>query len=124
MVSFAELWEQLDKQKAKHSPLMGTGEEEAALSVIKVGEDLHDEGEASFWDEFITVCNNTDGLSQLLGVSREKIRSWPAKIQEMKEKLDKHRVESPMEKEKPKMIPTGDNGAFTTNVDPNLGDMQ
>jgi len=124
MVSFAELFEHMEKQKSNRSPLMGSGEEERALTVVRVGKDLHNEGETSFWDELITLCNNAEGLSELLGVSREKIRSWPAKIEEMLEKLERHNYESPRGKIKTEVIPTGDNGAFTTNVDPNMGSLR
>lgn len=124
VVSFAQLWEQIEKDKMRRSPLMGSGEEERALTVVRVGKDMHEEGETPFWDEFISLCSNPDGLSELFGVSKEKIRSWPAKIREMLTKLDHHTAESPSEKPKTEVIPTGDNGAFTTNVDPNMGAMR
>ncbi len=58
-----------------------------------------------FWDNFILVCNNTDGLSQLLGVSAEKIASWPIKIQEYLKKSKDH--ENPEDKEKTQVMNTG-----------------
>lgn len=124
VVSFAQLWEQIDKNKARRSPLMGSGEEERALTVVRAGKDMHEEGEVPFWDEFISLCSNTNGLSELLGVSPEKIRSWPNRIREMTDKLSKQTAENPNEKPDTEMIPTGDNGAFTTNSDPNMGSMK
>lgn len=119
MVSFRQLSEYIEK--AKFSPLMGGAEDSAAINVIKSGKDLRKEDEPQFWDDFITLCSNADGLADLLDVSPEKIRSWPAKIKEMLEKLEKHTAESPKEKEDKEVIPTGDNGAITTNVDPYMG---
>lgn len=123
-VSFAQLWEQIDSEKFGSSPLMGSGEEARAISAVRAGKTLHEEGEASFWDEFISLCSNADGLAELLGVSREKVTSWPSRIKDYLQKLDKYNVENPSEKKKVEMIPTGENGAFTTNSDPtSIGDV-
>ncbi len=125
MVSFAELWEQIENNKARRSPLMSSGEDERALAAVRIGKEMHDKDETSFWDEFISVCGSTESLAELLGVSREKILSWPARIQEMLDKLEKHTAESPAEKYNQEVLPTGDNGAFTTNQDPkSIGDLQ
>lgn len=125
-ISFATLWEQMDKDKAQRSPLDMSGEDGRALIAVRAGKEMHAEGEASFWDEFISLCSNADGLSELLGVSAEKIRSWPAKVHEALEKLERHHAVDPAQKEKSELMPTGDNGAFTTNTDPvgaNIGDV-
>lgn len=125
MVTFAQLWEQIENNKARQSPLMTSGEEERALSVVRLGKEMHDEDETSFWDEFISLCGSADSLSALLDVSREKVLSWPSQIKEMLDKLEKHTAESPTEKEDKQLMPTGDNGAFITNQDPNdMGDMR
>lgn len=124
-VSFATLWEHIDKEKARKSPLMNSGEDDRALIVVRVGKDMHEKGKTSFWDEFNSLCNNSEGMSQLLGVSAEKIRSWPAKIEEALSKLEKQTAMNPSEKDKTALVPTGDNGAFVTNQDPtNIGDMK
>lgn len=126
MVSFAQLWEIIDKEKAHGSPLMTSGEDQRQFNVVRTGKDMHKEGETPFWDEFISLCADADGLSQLLGISREKITSWPARIQETLEKLEKENAVDSSQKEKQEMTPTGDNGAFTTNTDPsisNIGDI-
>lgn len=123
MVSFAQLWEQIEMNKNRPSPLMTSGEEERSLSVVRMGKDMHEDDEVSFWDEFISLCGNSEGLSQLLGVSREKILSWPARIQEMLDKLEKHTAEDPSQKNNKEVIPTGETGAITVNGDPNLNDL-
>lgn len=123
MVSFAQLLEELDRNKA-NSPLMDSGEEDRAITIIKVGMDLHEDDKVSFWDEFISLCSNTSGLSELFGVSQEKVRSWPGRLRELIQKVEKRTAENPNEKPDTEVIPTGDNGAFTTNSDPKIGDMQ
>lgn len=121
MVSFCKLLEAMEKNK--QSPLMDSGEEGEILSVIRAGKDLRQEGDTPFWDDFIMVCNNTRGLADLLDVSPEKIRSWPSKIQEALTKLQTHDVQSPNTETDTEVIPTGQNGAVTTNQDPYLGEM-
>src|SRR5574343_302227 len=115
-LSFAELLEYMDNPR--RSPLMDSGEEEGAITVVRTGKDLREEGESSFWDEFISLCSNVNGMSQLFNVSETKIRSWPGRIREILDKLDKHTRDNPKEKPKKEMIPTGDNGAFISNTDP------
>lgn len=122
MVSFGELWESMDKSGT--SPLMGSGEDGQTLSVVRSGKDLRKEDESSFWDDFISLCGNVQGMSDLLNVSPEKIRAWPNKIQDALDKLESHDAESPNVKTDTEVVPTGDNGAFTGNVDPQLGGMQ
>lgn len=122
MITFARLWEQIEKEKGR-SPLMDGEEDGPTMAVLKAGRDLHKEKQTPFWDEFISLCNNSEGLSNLLGISREKIQSWPSRIKNGLSKLESHTSESPYEKENKKIIPTGTSGAFTVNQDPNLGEM-
>lgn len=117
-VSFAQLWEQIEN-KRMNSPLMNSGEEDLSLTAVRLGKEMHEKDETSFWDEFISLCGSTESLSKLFGVSREKILSWPSKIKEMLDKLEYQTAEDPTKKEDEKVIPTGDNGAFTSNQDPN-----
>lgn len=124
MVSFAELWEQIENNKARRSPLMTSGEDDRALAAVRLGKEMHDKDETQFWDEFISICGSSESLAQLLGVTREKVLSWPGRIQDMLDKLDKHTTESPTEKTDQEVLPTGDNGAFISNQDPsNMGTM-
>ena len=118
-LSFSSLWEQMEEK----TPLMTSGLDSQVLTVIRAGEDLHGEDENSFWDEFISLCSNRQGLADLLDISPEKIGNWPARIKDYQEKLKKHKIESPHEEEDKNLMPTGDNGAVTTNQDPYLGEM-
>lgn len=126
-ISFAQLWEQIEKDKTRHSPLMSSGEDDRVMVVVRTGKELHKENQTPFWDEFVSLCNNSDGLAQLLGVGKEMVATWPSKIQEALEKLEKHAQMSPSEDEKDELMPTGDNGAVSFgNSDPtqNIGDVQ
>lgn len=115
MISFSNMWEHLS------SPLMDSGEDEKAISVIKAGLDLHPERAKTFWQEFIILCQNTEGMAELLGVSKDKARGFSSRIRYFLEQLEKRKHESPGFKEKKQLIPTGDNGAFTpTTTYPNF----
>lgn len=105
-ISFATLWETIDRQNS--SPLPSSGEEGRAAAVVRAGEALHGEGETSFWDEFVSLCRNSEGMASLLGVSGEQVRRWPAKIREISDRLSYSRTEK---EKKDEMLPTGSNGA-------------
>lgn len=118
------LWEQIDKEKSINSPLMNSGEDSKAIIVVRAGNELHEKGKRTFWDEFMSLCNNADGLSQLLDVPVDKIKNWPEKIKDNLDKLERQTSVSPNEKIKTELMPTGENGAFMTNQDPkNIGNL-
>ena len=109
------------------SPLMGSGNEDRAISVVRAGKDLRGEDESPFWEDFISLCSNA-GLADLLDVNSEKLARWPAKIREHLDKLESDGQESGNNDEETEMVPTGETGAFTvpnpaSNTDPNLGAM-
>lgn len=117
-LSFSSLWEQMEK-----NPLMTSGLDSQALTAVRSGENLHDDGESSFWDEFISLCSNREGMAELLDVSPDKVSNWPARIKEYLEEMKKKTIENPNEPEETEMIPTGDNGAVVTNQDPYIGEI-
>jgi len=72
----------------------------------------------------MSLCSNAEGMAQLFNVSPEKVRSWPGRIREILDQVERQEKDNPGEKKKAEMLPTGDNGAFTTNVDPtNISDL-
>ena len=76
--------------------------DDAATSAIFTGKNVAED----FWDNFILVCNNKDGVAALLGVPPDKVANWPQQVQEH---LDKTKDEdNPEAKEKTSMINTGD----------------
>ena len=66
------------------------------LEIIKSG---------NFWDNFILVCNNKEGLANLLKVSPDKVASWPLLIKQNLEKAKKEK--NPESKETTHIIDTG-----------------
>lgn len=121
MISFAQLLEQLEKNQ---TPLMTSGEDGPILAVVKAGKEMRGDGEASFWDEFISLCSNSEGLADLFGVSKEKINSWPTRISEYLDKIEQSTGGTVGDREEKEIMPTGETGAFTTNQDPKLGAIQ
>ena len=75
---------------------------DVATTAIVTGQNIDE----NFWDNFILVCNNKDGLASLLNVSPDKIVTWPSRIQQhLKEagNLEPDKVNK-------KIIPTGEIG--------------
>lgn len=102
---------------------MTSGLDSQALTAVRAGETMHHEDETSFWDEFVTLCSNRQGLAELLDVSPDKVSNWPSRIKEYRDKLKKQNAEGPSSSEEQEVVPTGDNGAVITNQDPYLGEM-
>jgi hypothetical protein len=59
-----------------------------ALNVIRTGNNLRSADCGNFWDDFATICNNPEGLSELLGVPKEKITSWSEKISQLRKEVE------------------------------------
>lgn len=68
--------------------LLTSGEEGIGLRAIRNGMNLRKEDCGSFWDDFVTVCGDADGMADLLEVPREKIASWPSKVKEALEQVE------------------------------------
>ncbi|NIQ15604.1 MAG: hypothetical protein GTO02_14765 [Candidatus Dadabacteria bacterium] len=92
--SFLEAWEKACRIKEAH--------DDAAVSAIFTGINVAED----FWDNFILVCNNNEGLAALLNVDSEKIASWPAIVQEHLEKAKSEK--NPESKEKTHILDTGE----------------
>lgn len=92
-MTFLEAWENLRSIRENT--------EDAAVGAIFTGVNVSED----FWDNFILVCNNKEGLAALLNVSPEKIASWPSAVQQHLEKSKAHK--NPESKEKTQMIDTG-----------------
>ena len=93
---FLEVWDKVCQFKEDHENL--------AVNAIFTGINVADD----FWDNFIVVCNNKEGMAALLGVNPEKIASWPMKIQENLEKSKGQKNPEAKDKDKTKIIDTGE----------------
>jgi hypothetical protein len=81
-------------------PLLTSGEDSKAIDVIRIGDNL----DANFWQNFIKILNNTEGLAELLNVKTEQVAEWAGRI---KDHLDKAK-ESENSDEKNTLVSTGD----------------
>lgn len=97
MVSFQRLWENIEAAKKDKSP-----HDDKAMSAIRTGIGIREE----FWDDFLSVINNSEGLSALLDVPTVKIGAWHAKV---KHALDRVRQAdaTPDAKDSGKLLKTG-----------------
>ena len=86
MLSFKEFQEESDDEKA--------------LRVVQKGMNL---GDGKFWDDFLNLCGNAEGMSNLLGVAKEKITGLSERIGALKSKVKGAEVE----KKKDRLISTG-----------------
>jgi len=93
-MTFLEAWEKVRSIKEETN--------DAAIGAIFTGINVAED----FWNNFILVCNNKEGMATLLNVSPEKIASWPQIIQEYLEKSKSER--NPESKEKTHIIDTGE----------------
>lgn len=92
-MTFLETWERLRSIKEQNN--------DAAIGAIFTGLNVAND----FWDNFILVCNNKEGLAALLNISSDKVASWPLLI---KQNLEKSKQEkNPESKETTHIMDTG-----------------
>ena len=109
-ISFRQLLERLEPQHR-----VDTGEDRRAISAIRSGNDLRSDDDTSFWDDFLNLCVNADGLSDLLGVEIQSVRQWPKRVREARAKAESEDASAPGIRDDHEMLPTGDNGAVVIN---------
>ena len=115
MLTFCMLAEAMERDMSRSIPLMDTGDETKGMAVIRSGKSLRNEENGSFWEDLISLCSDAEGLADLLGVRREDVTTWPSKIREAMDKVQKHDMQGEDKpEESDEMIPTGQNGAITT----------
>lgn len=95
MSSFQRLWENMRSFKEESN-------DDLALSAIRTGIGIRE----NFWDDFLKLTNNSEGLSALLNVPITDIVTWHDKIKEAVHKVGKDDAESDVDKHK-KLIKTG-----------------
>lgn len=92
MLTFREFKESLGKDDRKK-----------ALEVVRKGINLNSDGD--FWDMFLSLCGDPEGMSALLGTSRETITGLGGRVRDLiKEIRDKDSSET----KRKKVIKTGD----------------
>lgn len=91
MITFREFRDLDDKEDGK------------AMEVVRKGMNLTKDGD--FWDMFLSLCGDPEGMAALLGTSREKITGMDGKVRGMMKKI-MDRDSSAADRKK--MIKTGD----------------
>jgi hypothetical protein len=104
MLTFLKLWENMQSQE--DSPLNASGESSLSMQAIRSGLELRGESNRTFWDDFLQLCNNGDGLSELLNVKPEQISLWSSRIRAMIEQVN--REDDNQNASKKNVLPTGD----------------
>lgn len=115
-ISFSDLWEAMEQDKlqtsspdgpdAPPSPdhaLKDSGEETPGMRTIRTGLNIGED----FWDNFKSICNDADGLSDLLNIPHHKIASWAGKIDELVQKVQQADGDKEGNDKKSQLVPTG-----------------
>ena len=108
MATFWQIWDSMQESIQKQ-PQVEDPEDSKALRVVRTGMGLGEPGSGSnFWDDFVSICGDAEGLSDLLGVSSDEIAQWPSKIEEAKKKVDSSDDEEGKTSNKREILSTGD----------------
>jgi hypothetical protein len=83
------------KEAAEHTS-------DRAMDAIRSGMNIRPE----FWDDFMQLCGNAEGLSELLEMPRHKISAWTPKVIAALERV-KQADDGEAAHNKAKTIPTG-----------------
>lgn len=97
MSSFQRLWENIQAAKDVEPP-----HDDKAVEAIRTGIGI----DAEFWDHFLSLLNNSEGLSKLLDIPVEKISSWRGKVQKCLSHVQDLDSE-PEQKKNGKLLKTG-----------------
>ena len=79
MVSFAQLWDTMQRLKED------TFQDDKSMEAIRTGNNIRDD----FWDDFISLTNNSDAVAELLGVRTDQVTGWSAKIKDTISRVQK-----------------------------------
>ena len=71
-MNFQRLWENMHLGKEPEQPV-----DDAVQSVIRTGIGISE----TFWDDFMSVMNNSEGLAMLLDVPEDQISTWRPRIE-------------------------------------------
>jgi len=90
--------------------LMGSGEETRSMKIIRAGMHLREgEDELEFWNDFMQLCGDAEGMAELLGVKSAEVRRWTARIRENINRVKEINSTNPEGEDNSKLMATGDN---------------
>ena len=84
------------------TPLRSSGGDTKSLQTIRQGMDMHVQ-QGGFWDAFLRVCNNIDGMAELMDIRPDQLSRLTSKVRD----LVKRAADNPNGVEKKTIIPTG-----------------
>jgi hypothetical protein len=91
------------------SYLMDSGEESGATKVVRTGMNLgQSKNDTSFWQNFMNLTSDSEGMADLLGVKPAEVRRWSEKIRFEIQQIQKSDSANPEGDDNNKVIPTGD----------------
>lgn len=97
-----------DGMAGQEGPLLDSGEDSRAMEAIRTGMHLRKADCGDFWDDFITVSGDAEGMAELLDVPRDKVTAWAGRIHELLDQVkQKDNTESDGEGNA-SLEPTGD----------------
>lgn len=67
---------------------LNNNDKDAVLNLIRSGNNLRKNDCGNFWDDFINLCGNSNAMSKLLGVPKEKITGLAEKINEIRQLIN------------------------------------
>lgn len=101
---------EFDNQDPPEGTLMGSGEESAAMKVVRAGMNLReDEEDTTFWQDFMNLCSDAEGMADLLGVKSAEVRRWSQRIRENIGQIKDINRTNPEGEDQSKVMATGDN---------------
>jgi hypothetical protein len=77
-------------------------DEKKALDIVRKGMTLQRGND--FWEDFLRLCGDSEGMAALLGVARDKVTGLPGRVERLKATVG----DSESKSKKDKMIKTGD----------------
>lgn len=117
-LTYAEMLALMEtNQDPMSGDLMGSGEETRAMKVVRAGMNLREsEDDMEFWNDFMQLCGDAEGMAELLGVKPAEVRRWTAKVRENISKVQEVNSTNPEGEDNSKVMPTGDkDGAVTVD---------
>ncbi len=103
-VTFASILDHMEtyyEEDESNEPLLDSGVESESMDIVRSGMNLSD----SFWENFISLCGDSQAISELFEVPRSKVATWGKKINSLIEKIEK---EDSNDSERADTITTGD----------------
>lgn len=58
------------------------------LDAIRSGNNIRNPNCGNFWDDFIHLCGNAEGMAELLDVPKEKVTGWAGRISDSKKEVE------------------------------------